>query len=118
MASPKAVGRFYVDTTHQAAKNTASAQDAAVRYMNELVGVGGTYIGIWSSAQQLSMQTAFQLQNSVVEAVQGIWDTSAKANLSLFDEWAKAVAESQSAIARLAEAGVSMLESSPPRRAR
>lgn len=117
MANPKTVGRFYVDTTRQAAKNTASAQDAAARYMDELAGVGRTLFGVWSSSQQANLQTAFQLQNSLIEATGAVWNASARANLSLFEEWSKAVAESQAATARLAAAGMSMFDSPAPPRA-
>ena len=116
MASPKTVGQFYVETTRQTAKNAASAQDAFVRYADELAGVGKAYLSAWSSTQQLSLQTAFQLQNAAIQASQAMLDASAQANLSLFDEWAKAVADGQVAMTKLLATGVSMLDNAMPRR--
>lgn len=116
MASPKTVGQFYVETTRESAKNAASAQDAVARYMDESAAIGRTYLATWSSAQQSGLQTAFELQNAVMEAAQSVWDASVKANLSLFDEWAKAVAEGQAAMAKLVSEGTSMLDNAAARR--
>ncbi len=116
MATPKTVGQFYVETSRQTAKNAASAQDAAIRYMDELAAVARTYLTQWSSAQQLSLQTAFQLQNTAIQATQAVLEASTHANLALFDEWAKAVADGQAAMERLTATGVSVLDKGVQRR--
>lgn len=116
MASPKTVGQFYVETTRQSARTSASAQDAIAKYVDESASIGRVYFSAWSSAQQLSLQTAFQLQNSAIEAAQSLWEASARANLSLYEEWARAVAEGQSAVTRLVAAGVSIADGAAPGR--
>ena len=118
MASPKAVGRFYVETTRQAAEDSASAQKAALHYMDELSEIGRAYASIWTGAQQLSLQSAFQLQNSAIAASRTLWDASAAATLSLYDEWAKTAEDGQSAILKLAAVNASLFERPAPKGAR
>lgn len=118
MASPKTVGQFYVETTRQTAKSAASAQDAAVRYLDEITELGRAYFNAWTAAQNASLQTAFQLQNSVLEAARPVVDAAAKANVVLLDEWMKSVAVSQQAVSKLTEVSISIAESAMPTRAR
>jgi hypothetical protein len=110
MASPKTVGQFYVETTSQAAKSAASAQDAAARYLDELAAIGVAYFETWSSVQKESLQTAFQLQNSLVQASQTATEAATRSSLAAFDEWVKVVVAGQEAVSRLTAAVASMTE--------
>lgn len=118
MASPKTVGQFYVETTRQTAKSAASAQDAAVRYLDEITEIGRAYFDAWAAAQNASLQTAFQLQNSLIEAARPVADATARANLLLLDEWMKSVAIGQEAVSKLTDVSISVVESAVPTRAR
>lgn len=114
MATPKTVGQFYVETTRETAKSAASAQDAAVRYLDELAGLGRAYFDVWSTAQKANLQTAFQLQNTLIQASQSMVDATTQAGFLMLDELVKVMASGQESVSRLAAATTSIGDASVP----
>lgn len=114
MATPKTVGQFYVETTRETAKGAASAQNAAVRYLDELAGLSRVYFDVWSAAQKANLQTAFQLQNTLVQASQSMVDATTQASFLMFDEFVKVVTSGQESMSRLSAATTSIGDASVP----
>jgi hypothetical protein len=114
MATPKTVGQFYVETTRETAKSAASAQDAAARYLDESAGLSRAYFNVWSAAQKANLQTAFQLQNTLVQASQAMVDATTQASFLMFDELVKVVASGQESMSKLAAATASIGDASVP----
>ena len=115
MASPKTGGQFYVETNRQTARALAAAQDSGRRVVDEVASLSRVYFDTWTAAQNTALETAFQLQNSTMQASQVVVDAALQANRRLFEEWARVVAEYQSAAARTVAAGVGIAGDSMPR---
>lgn len=91
------------------------AQDAARRYMDESAAIGRTYFNAWAASAQASMRTAFDLQIAMLQASRGVVDAAAKANRDWLDQAADSVKKSQEAAAKLASAGVDVIETAMPK---
>jgi hypothetical protein len=91
------------------------AQDVARRYMDESASIGRTYFNAWAATAQASMRTAFDLQNTMMQASRSVVDAAAKANRDWVDQAADSMKKSQEATAKLMAAGVDVIETAMPK---
>lgn len=91
------------------------AQDAARRYMDESASIGRTYFNSWAATAQASMRTAFELQNTMMQASRTVADAVAKANRDWIDQAAESIKKRQEAEAKLMAAGVDVVETAMPK---
>ncbi len=103
------------DTMRSSTEAARVAQDAARRYMEESAAIGRTYFNAWSATAQAGLRTAFDLQNTVIQASRTMLDATNQANRNWFDQTVESVHKGQDATARLMTAGLDMVDSAMPR---
>ncbi len=103
------------DTMKSSTEAARIAQDAARRYMEESVTIGRTFFTAWSAGAHAALRTAFDLQNTAIQASRTMLDATNQANRSWFEQAADSIHKGQDATARLVSAGIDMVESAMPR---
>lgn len=104
-------------TTAADAKKTSAveemrvAQDAVRRYMDESESISRMYFDIWAATSQATLRTAFELQNTSIQAWRTMLDSTAQANRGWIEQAAESVRKNQEATGKVMAAGFDLMES-------